>query len=77
LEAFFIELSRRAAMLTGDERADLEARIETARELMGGKDAVDRFLNWKFPPTVSSNDEDVGADEGDDEVDDDHAEDHA
>ena len=37
LEAFFTELSRRAATLAGDERADLEARIETARELMGGR----------------------------------------
>jgi hypothetical protein len=28
---------------------------------MGGKDAVDRFLDWKSPPTVSSNDEDAAA----------------
>jgi hypothetical protein len=51
LEAFFTELSRRALVLDGDERAKLEARIQTARELVGGQDAVDRFLNWKFPST--------------------------
>jgi hypothetical protein len=69
LDAFFNELSRRAATLGGDERADLEARIETARALMGGKDAVDRFLNWKFPPMVSSEHENGTADDdGDDDV---------
>jgi hypothetical protein len=50
LEAFFTELSRRASALDGDERANLEARIQTARELTGGQDAVDRFLKWKLPP---------------------------
>src|SRR5262245_16945384 len=33
LEAFFTELSRHASALAGDERAGLEARIQTAREL--------------------------------------------
>jgi hypothetical protein len=27
---------------------------------MGGKDAVDRFLNWKLPPAASPDDEDAG-----------------
>jgi len=63
LEAFFNELSRRAAALGRKERAELEARIETARELMGGKDSVDRFLRWKLPPAVIPDDEDAGADD--------------
>jgi hypothetical protein len=58
LDAFFNELSRRAKALVGDERADLEARIETARELMGGENAIDRFLHWKLP-AVTQDDEDV------------------
>ena len=37
LKAFFNELSRRASVLDGDERANLEARIQTARELAGGQ----------------------------------------
>lgn len=49
LEAFFAELSRQADALAGDERTKLEARIQTARELMGGRDAVDRFLLWSVP----------------------------
>jgi GTP1/Obg family GTP-binding protein len=36
LEAFFTELSRRASALDGDKRANLEAHIQTARELAGG-----------------------------------------
>ncbi len=39
LEAFFTELSRRALALDGDERANLEARIQMGRELAGGQDA--------------------------------------
>jgi hypothetical protein len=63
LEAFFTELSRRAQTLKGEERGDLEARIEVARELVGGRDAVERFLEWSIPP-------DAEHDETDDEVDD-------
>ena len=37
LEAFFTELSRRASALNGDERENLEARIQTARELAGAR----------------------------------------
>ncbi len=70
LEAFFTELSRRASALDGDERANLEARIQTARELAGGQDAVDRFLKWKLPPSGEAEDEDVVADEAGDDPDD-------
>ncbi|MBA2305830.1 MAG: hypothetical protein H0W08_24800 [Acidobacteria bacterium] len=62
-EVFFTELSRRASALDGDERANLKARIQTARELAGGQDAVDRFLKWKLPSGSASEDEDVVADE--------------
>jgi hypothetical protein len=54
LEAFFTELSRRASALEADERASLKARIETARELLGGRDAVDRFLRWSLPSDCAS-----------------------
>lgn len=68
LEAFFTELSRRASALDGDERANLEARIQTARELTGGQDAVDRFLKWKLPPRGKA--EDAVADAAHDDIDD-------
>lgn len=71
LEAFFTELSRRASALDGDERVNLEARIQTARELTGGQDAVDRFLKWKLPPAVNAEDDDAVVDEASDDVDDD------
>ena len=70
LEAFFTELSRRAAALGGDERANLEARIQTARELAGGQDAVDRFLKWKLPSGSEARDEDVVANETGEDFDD-------
>lgn len=64
LEAFFGELSRRAQALEGEERASLEARIQTARALTGGQDAVARFLNWRLPP----GDDDAGTDDSGDGV---------
>jgi len=70
LEAFFTELPRRASALDGDERANLEAHIQTARELAGGQDAVDRFLKWKLPPGSEAEDEDAVADEAGDDPDD-------
>jgi hypothetical protein len=56
LEAFFTELSRCAAALEGDDRAELEARIQAARNLAGGQDAIDRFTNWKLPPDDDGHD---------------------
>jgi hypothetical protein len=70
LEAFFTELSRHASALAGDERSNLEAHIQTARELAGGQDAVNRFLKWKLPSGSASVDEDVVADETDEYPDD-------
>lgn len=67
LEAFFNELSRRAQALVGNERADFDARIQTARALAGGQDAVDRFLNWKLPPGDDEPCEDDAGDDGDDD----------
>jgi flagellar biosynthesis/type III secretory pathway protein FliH len=49
LEAFFTELSLRAERLSGEAREALDSRIQTARDLMGGQDAVARFLRWTLP----------------------------
>ena len=62
LEAFFTELTRHVAALDGDERANLEARIQVARELAGGQDAIVRFLKWRLPPRSKAEDEDDLAD---------------
>lgn len=67
LEAFFTEASRRAAVLNDDERANLETRIGTARELLGGRDAIERFLGWSLP---SEGEQDGPDDEPDEVVDD-------
>jgi hypothetical protein len=69
LEAFFTELCRHAATLDGDERTDLEARIQIGRELAGGQDAVVRFLKWRLPPNGKAEDEEVVADAGHDDID--------
>jgi hypothetical protein len=63
LEAFFDELSHRAQALVGDERTEFEERIQTARALAGGQDAVDRFLRWKLPPS----DDELGEEDTDDD----------
>lgn len=70
LEAFFTELCRRAAALDGDERANLEARIEVARELTGGQHAVDRFLKWKLPLQGKAGGDDAVADDVHSEIED-------
>jgi hypothetical protein len=46
---FFTELSRRASVIDGEKRPDLERRIGVARELMASRDAVERFLQWTLP----------------------------
>ena len=56
LEAFFTELSRRAAALDGEQRVELEERITAARQLMGGLDAIERFLQWGIPDGVDTDD---------------------
>jgi len=72
LEAFFSELARCASMLNADERTDLEARIQTARVLTGGQDAVDPFLKWKLRADSEAQDEnaasgEAGGDRGDED----------
>lgn len=64
-EALFGELSRRAQALEGEGRASLEARIQRARALAGGPDAVERFLKW-LPPV----EDDAGTDDSGDSVED-------
>ena len=44
-------------------RAALEAHIATARELMGARDAIERFLQWSVPELEANEVED--SDEGD------------
>ncbi len=63
LEAFFLEVSRRAASLGQVERADVELRIQEARALAKGPDAVDRFLTWRLPSAVAAADGDAEADD--------------
>jgi hypothetical protein len=58
LEAFSSELLRHAAVLEGEARTMLERKIETARQLMGGQDAIDRFLRWSFPQDQKSDETD-------------------
>lgn len=68
VEAFFTELSRRAAAVGDDERADLEARIRAARDLMGGRDAIARFLQWTGPDEAQPDDADAERDDDDDDI---------
>lgn len=48
----------------------LVARIQVARELTGGQDAVDRFLKWTLPSGGKAEDEGALADAAHDDVDD-------
>jgi len=65
-----LKLSRHASALDGDERANLEARVQRARELAGGQGAADRFLKWALPSGGASEDEDVATDETGEDPDD-------
>lgn len=67
VEAFFTELSRRAAAVGDDERAHFEERIRTARDLMGGQDAIARFLQWTAPDEAEPEDPDAKLDDEDDD----------
>jgi hypothetical protein len=48
-EAFFAELERRLDHLEDGDRQILAARIERARELLGGDDALACFRTWTTP----------------------------
>ena len=49
IEDFFQDAEQRAAELGGEERAMLSGRLQKARELLGGIDALARFGQWKAP----------------------------
>ncbi len=47
LEQFFAEVARGAVTLDQVERGALEARLDHARELFGGPDAIGHFRRWR------------------------------
>jgi hypothetical protein len=49
IEGFFEDAERRAADLPEQEREALLDRLHRARALLGGVDALQRFLGWKAP----------------------------
>ena len=49
VEAFFEDAGRRAASLDDGASTALLERLERARELLGGVDALERFRSWKAP----------------------------
>ena len=49
LEAFFEDAERRAVQMESDQRADMLTRLERARKLLGGVDALRHFESWKTP----------------------------
>ena len=49
LEAFFEDAARRVEQFSEPDRADLLRRIESARELVGSPDALQRLRDWKAP----------------------------
>ena len=50
IEAFFADLANRTARVESEEeRRVLLTRIERARELLGGTDALQHFRSWKSP----------------------------
>ena len=49
VDGFFADAERRAAALSDEERAMLLDRVQRARALLGGVDALQRFRRWKAP----------------------------
>ena len=49
IEEFFKDAELRAAALGNDDHAAILDRLKQARELLGGVDALQRFLSWKSP----------------------------
>ena len=49
IEGFFEDAERRAGDLGDDERERLLDRLQRARSLLGGVDALEHFLAWKAP----------------------------
>jgi hypothetical protein len=49
IERFFEDAERRAATLDADEAAQVRARLQHARSLVGSTDALQWFRGWKAP----------------------------
>ena len=49
IESFFENLKQRAETLDGPERDAIFARLETARQMLGGTDVLKHFEKWKSP----------------------------
>ena len=49
IERFFEDAERRAAILDVDEAAQVRARLQHARSLVGSTDALQRFRGWRAP----------------------------
>jgi hypothetical protein len=49
IEEFFADAGQRATRLSDEERATLVERLDRARSLLGGTDALKRVLAWKAP----------------------------
>jgi hypothetical protein len=49
LEQFFKDVERQAADCCDEERLRLSKRLKLARQLIGGDNALERFIDWKSP----------------------------
>lgn len=49
IEAFLVDAEQRACALAMDARAEAMDRIQQARRLIGGTDALERLKSWKAP----------------------------
>jgi hypothetical protein len=49
VEAFFEDAARRAASIEGEASSAMLERLQRARELLGGVDALERFRSWQTP----------------------------
>ena len=52
IEDFFNDIEQRANQVSDTERADVQARLEAARAMLGGLDALRRFKEWKSPANL-------------------------
>jgi len=55
IEAFFKNVEKRSRALAKEERAAILGRIEQARTLIGGSDALRQFRSWN-PPAIPKDD---------------------
>lgn len=62
VEGFFEDAARRLSDAPPDVREALQARLERARKMLGGTDALERFGQWK-----AAEERDPGAHERDDD----------